>query len=141
MPDEPRVDLTLPARMENLDRFIEAVAGQTAGHGFEEHEGMKIALAVEEAIVNVIHYAYPDVQGEVAMSCTFSPDQGLIVEIKDQGRPFDVLSVPEPELDASVSQREIGGLGVFLFRKIASDVRYERIDDSNVLTLIFALKK
>ena len=65
-------------------------------------------------------------------------DTKLILEILDNGIPFDPLSLSEPDLTAHLSDRKVGGLGVFLIREMTDDVQYRRRGDANVLTLMFS---
>ena len=64
-------------------------------------------------------------------------DQGrFLIEIRDRGIPFDVDSHSDPDLDANITERKVGGLGIFLIRKMADQVQYQREGEENVLTLV-----
>ena len=94
-----------------------------------------LTLAIEEAVVNVIDYAYPEgVAGEVDIDAA-TTDKALIFTITDKGKPFDPTSRGEVDINAGVEERPIGGLGIHLVRQIMDDVRYERRGDKNVLIL------
>ena len=94
-----------------------------------------LTLAIEEAVVNVIDYAYPEgVAGEVDIDAA-TTDKALIFTITDKGKPFDPTSRGEVDINAGVEERPIGGLGIHLVRQIMDDVRYERRVDKNVLIL------
>ena len=98
----------------------------------------ELELILEEVLVNVISYAYGDGQGEILI--TARVDGGAVVlEFCDHGAPFNPLEQETPDLDASVDERPIGGLGVFLVTQLASRVDYERRDESNVLTVVKSL--
>jgi len=94
-------------------------------------------LAVEEAVVNVINYAYPEGEkGEVSINAS---DDGkkITFMISDQGRPFDPTKVEEPDTTLPAEEREIGGLGIHLVRNIMDEMHYERsADGRNILTLV-----
>lgn len=94
-----------------------------------------VNLAVEEAVANVINYAFPDsASGKITV--TASVDEGqLMFVIKDKGQPFDPTSVHEPDITQTAAERDIGGLGIFLMRHYMDDIHYERKLDENVLTL------
>lgn len=97
---------------------------------------MQIKLAMEEAVVNVINYAYPiGEKGEITIDFDGNTDSMKFI-IKDFGKPFNPLEVPEADISLGVDEREIGGLGIFLVRQIMDKVIYERKGDSNILTLI-----
>ena len=92
-------------------------------------------LALEEAVVNVINYAYPEgTVGEVIIDAA-TTDSALTFTITDNGKPFDPTARKEVDINASVEERPIGGLGIHLVRQIMDDVRYERRGGKNVLIL------
>ena len=92
-------------------------------------------LALEEAVVNVIDYAYPEgTSGEVIIDAAVT-DTALTFTITDNGKPFDPTARPEVDINAGVEDRPIGGLGIHLVRQIMDDVRYERRGEKNVLVL------
>ena len=129
--------LKLAAIIENLDRFISFVHTCSEECGFEGKRAMEIELAVEEALVNVFNYAYPDGDGQVEMQCTLKDGKKIVLEILDNGIPFDCLSRPDPDTTADIGDREIGGLGIYFIKKVADEVRYSRNGDMNVLTIVF----
>ena len=92
-------------------------------------------LALEEAVVNVINYAYPEgTVGEVIIDAA-TTDTALTFTITDSGKPFDPTAREEVDINASVEERPVGGLGIHLVRRIMDDVRYERRGEKNVLIL------
>jgi anti-sigma regulatory factor (Ser/Thr protein kinase) len=60
----------------------------------------------------------------------------LIIEIIDSGMPFDMTSLPNPDITSDISERKIGGVGVFLIKKMVDEVQYRRENDQNILSLI-----
>jgi len=129
--------LKLAAIIENLDQFIFFVHTCSEECGFKGERAMEIELAVEEALVNIFSYAYPEGEGQVEMRCTQGDGKKLVIEIRDKGIPFDGLSRPDPDTTADIGNREIGGLGIFFIKKVANEVRYSRNGDMNVLTIVF----
>ena len=127
--------LKLPARLENLQSFIKLAAFYAAELGFKQKRIREIELAVEEAIVNICNYAYQDGEGDVEMICR--DDRGLfIIDIEDYGKPFNMLTLPEPDVTASIMKRQVRGLGVLLIKKFMDNVYYCRDADKNRLSLI-----
>ena len=127
--------LKVSTKMENLGRLIESVSGCAKAQGFDQERISKIELATEEALVNIVRYAYPEGPGDVEMICQV--DRGrFIIEIIDSGIPFDVTAMPDPDVTAGIEERELGGLGIFLIRRMMDEVRYRREDNRNILTLI-----
>ena len=130
--------IRLPAKLENLGKFLNFISCLAEQNGFSPSMVKEIELAAEEALINIFNYAYPGNAGEVEISYSKDSDSRLILEISDNGIPFDPLSLSEPNLTANVSDRKVGGLGVIFIRKMTDDVRYRRDGDANVLTLIFS---
>ena len=125
------------AKIEHLERLIEFVAGHAEMAGFTVNRINEIELAAEEALVNIFKYAYPGTDGDVVLDCRSEDEVGLILEISDNGAPFNILDVPDPDVTADISDREIGGLGVFFIKKMVNEVRYRRKENNNILTLVF----
>lgn len=101
---------------------------------------MPICLALEEAVSNVMLYAYPETtSGQVLVEADKTNNQ-VVFTITDSGIPFDPTEQQEPDITLSAEERPIGGLGIFLVRKIMDSIRYERKDDKNILTLVKNLK-
>ncbi len=132
--------LALPARLENLEEWLKSVSGCAASQGFDRKRIREIEVAAEEALVNICNYAYPERNGEVEVACGLDGNR-FIIEIIDSGIPFDVTSLPDPDITADADKRKIGGLGVFLIKKIADEVRYRRENNRNILSLIIEKDK
>lgn len=96
---------------------------------------MNINLALEEAIANIIMYAYPsEEEREITLQVSTNKQQ-LIFLLTDCGVSFDPTQTEEAAIDLPIEERPIGGLGIFLIRKIMNEVSYERIGDENKLTM------
>ena len=105
--------------------------------GFPPKRVQEVELAVEEALVNIINYAYPDQEnGDVEVSCGLDDQGRFLIEIRDKGIPFDAESHSDPDLNANITERKVGGLGIFLIRKMVDEMRYQREGEENVLTLV-----
>ena len=103
--------------------------------GIETSLARKIRLAVEEAVVNVIDYAYPvGVEGNVEV-CMMTDGQCLKVVISDSGVPFDPTLIEDIDISLSAEERQVGGLGIHLLREIMDSVNYEHLNGYNTLTL------
>ncbi|MBR0045318.1 MAG: SpoIIE family protein phosphatase [Bacteroidaceae bacterium] len=115
-----------------LNTFVEEVC-QTVG--FDQTVTMQVKVAVEEAVVNVMKYAYPSGQsGDVTIEAA-SNDVRLKFTIIDSGKPFDPTVQAEVDTTLSAKQRNIGGLGIHIIRQNMDSINYERMDHLNVLTL------
>jgi len=130
-------NIQFAAKFEYLDEIREFVGTIARAGGFSDKDVYNIQLATDEAASNIIEHAYenqPD--GILDLSCGIRKDAITIILI-DHGESFDPSDVPPPDLKADLSDRKIGGLGLFLMRKLMDEVHYEsRPDKSNILTMI-----
>ena len=124
------------AKFENLDEIREFVGTIARDGGFGDKDVYNIQLATDEAASNIIEHAYEKIKdGVLELSCGVK--DGLItIVLIDHGESFDPSEIPLPDLKADLSDRKIGGLGIFLMRKLMDDVHYEvKSNNSNVLTM------
>lgn len=96
---------------------------------------MNINLAIEEAVSNVIMYAYPPEEEYFIRLHVTSTDKQIIFLLTDKGRSFDPTKVPDADINLDIDDRPIGGLGIYLVRCIMNEVSYQRLDDENRLTM------
>ena len=124
------------AKFEYLDEIREFVGAMARDGGLSDKDVYNIQLATDEAASNIIEHAYEKVSdGILELSCGVRDDEITIVLI-DRGESFDPSEIPLPDLKADLSDRKIGGLGIFLMRKLMDEVHYEaKADKSNVLTM------
>jgi len=128
-------EIKFPAKLENLEMLVQSVTTCAREHGLSDEKLSGIELAFEEAFVNISQYAYPEQEGEVEVKCK-TDDTHFIVEIIDSGVQFDITSLPDPDITQDISERPVGGLGVFFIKKIMDEVHYRREDNKNILTLV-----
>ena len=120
-----------------FSRFIKSVNEEL---GLETSLARQIRLAVEEAVVNVIDYAYPEgTEGDITIQ-VLSDGNVMHVKIIDNGVAFDPTEIQKADTTLSAEDRRIGGLGILLVREQMDSINYERIDGKNILTLIKKLK-
>lgn len=130
--------LVLRKDVNELPRLA-AFARATAEHdGVGQDQVFALELCLEEAVANIIlHGGTGDHAGtHIRVTITYDAP-ALIVLLEDDGSAFDPTQVPPPPTPASLAEAPIGGLGVHLMRKLTSEMRYERIDGKNCLTLVF----
>ena len=125
------------AKFEYLDEIRDFVGEVARTGGFSDKDIYNIQLATDEAASNIIEHAYENQpNGILELSCGMKDDTITIILI-DHGESFDPSAIPLPDLKADLSDRKIGGLGIFLMRKLMDEVHYEpKPDKSNVLTMI-----
>ena len=129
--------MKFPAKFDYLDEIREFVGEVARKGGFSAKDIYSIQLAADEAASNIIEHAYEGIpEGEMEIGCGLRGD-ALIITLHDHGLPFDPSTVKPPNLTADLSERQIGGLGVYLMRKLMDEVRYESgSGDGNLLTLV-----
>lgn len=115
-----------------LANFIETLGEELS---LSAETTMNINLALEEAVANVIMYAYPPKDGQEILLKVTSNENQLIFLLTDKGLSFDPTQVEDVDLTLSIEERPIGGLGIFLIRSIMNEVSYQRLDNENRLTM------
>ena len=119
-----------------LTAFVKAVAEKLK---LAPNVAKNVRLAVEEAVVNVIDYAYPaGTEGTITIEAKAN-GQRLKFIVSDTGAAFDPTEALTADTTLSVEERPIGGLGILLVRELMDTINYERIDGRNVLALTLAL--
>ncbi len=115
-----------------LAEYIETIAEEA---NIDPSMTMSINLALEEAVTNVILYAYPEgKKGEIIIDAHVS-DHELTFIIMDKGVAFDPTQKEDADITLGVEERPIGGLGIFLVKQLMDHVNYKRIEESNILTM------
>ena len=115
-----------------LAAFVDQVCEEA---GFSASTAMQMNLAIEEAVVNVMSYAYPpETLGDIKIKAMYNR-RFIKFIIIDSGRPFDPTEAVKADTTLSAEDRPIGGLGIFLVRELMDSINYERVDGDNILTL------
>ena len=130
-----RHSITLPNDIMTVPQLQSFVDEAAEDAGLDMSLATSLNLAIEEAVVNVMQYAYPpDTKGTVNIVATV--DNGdLSFVISDSGTPFDPTAKADANTSLTAEERPIGGLGIHLVRQIMDEVMYERKDNKNILTL------
>ena len=102
---------------------------------FDELTTVGVNLAIEEAVVNVMNYAFPKGYRSTILLEVTADDQEITFVLQDDGKPFDPTTAAEVDITLPAEERPIGGLGIHLMRHYMDDISYERIDNQNVLTM------
>jgi anti-sigma regulatory factor (Ser/Thr protein kinase) len=116
--------LTVTSELDKLTAIANFIKQTTRNMGMDEDGIYAMELAVDEACTNVIDYAYQGQRGHpVTIECR-DENGNCVVVIRDHGRPFDPSRIPSPDLRAPVSRRKVGGLGIYIMRKLMDDVHF-----------------
>jgi anti-sigma regulatory factor (Ser/Thr protein kinase) len=135
VPSSPSIAIELRRDRADLAVLSERVEQFGERHGLPAGLISTMNLVLEEAVTNVIDYAFDE--GDVPMirvRLTYT-GQSLTAAVEDNGRPFDPLQAPLPATDVPIEEREVGGLGITLIRKMMDRVEYSRTPSTNVLVL------
>ena len=113
--------------MESMERFLEESS-------IDRDARFWARLFLEEIVTNILKYAYSDCEvHDIALDVRLKPED-VVLQVADDGRAFNPLESPQPDLDVPCEERPVGGLGVHLIKKLASRLDYVRAGDKNVLT-------
>jgi serine/threonine-protein kinase RsbW len=122
-------DITeIPAVSIRLDSAMKAA-------GFSQEAILDTQLAVEEAITNVIVHGYKNSGCGITIICRVTLNRAEI-QLMDSAPAFNPLSLPEPDIEADVEERQIGGLGIYLLRQVMDEISYRYEDGKNILVLV-----
>jgi serine/threonine-protein kinase RsbW len=126
-----------PASLDKLYEMLQFVREQASLAAFDEKQVSKIELALEEALVNIISYGYPNRNGTIEIDCKEPNSTGLTIIVKDRGIPYNPLTNAKPfDPTTPLEERTIGGYGIYFILKIMDEVEYRRENNYNILTLI-----
>ena len=128
--------IVLCNRIEEISRMASFLEGIGEEFSLSVEDSFNIHLAMEEAVTNVIMYAYPKGEEHDFTLSVRHIDDRLIFKLIDSGEEFDPTVQPDADVSLSLDKRPIGGLGIFLIRKIMKTVKYRRVDGKNVLTMV-----
>jgi serine/threonine-protein kinase RsbW len=125
-----------PAKMEHLADFLVPLVQWLKDQGLPDKRIYEIELAAEEALVNIFHYAYPKAPGAVEVHCRVEQKERMVIEITDEGIPFNPLLRVDPDRTPVLQERKIGGLGIYFIKSLMDDVQYRREGEKNILSLV-----
>ncbi len=118
--------------LERVNRFIEEIGNEL---GLSMELRMNMNLVMEEMVSNVIFYAYPkDVEGEIELEAEYDGNE-LCFVLSDSGKEFDPTQKEDANPDINPTEREIGGMGIYIVKNIMDEVSYQRLEGKNLLTM------
>lgn len=129
-------ELTISARLENIETVTAFVDEQLEEMGCPMKAQMQIDIAIDELFSNIAHYAYTPDTGEatVRVEVTESP-LAVIITFIDHGVPYDPLAKEDPDTTLSAEERQIGGLGIYMVKKSMDEITYRYQDGQNILMI------
>ncbi len=124
-------ELCLEAKIENIGTVSDFVCTQIANCSMEIQN--EIMLAVDEIFSNIANYAYSPEIGYVTVRTTVDDD--ITIEFEDSGIAYNPLSSDDPDITLPAHERKIGGLGIFMVKKIMDSMEYRREENKNILAI------
>jgi serine/threonine-protein kinase RsbW len=136
-----RVSLRLRPEKQELRRLARAVDEFSSAHSLPPRVARALALVLEEAVTNVLFYAFDEVSSPAREIAVTVERRGEAVQatVRDNGRPFDPTAHERTDLPTSLDDLEPGGLGIRMIRRMTDRVAYRRDDGCNLLELELAI--
>lgn len=135
MAGEFRTELTIQGSIEQLERIRGFVSKAAEAFGFEEREGYKIVLAVDEACSNIIRHGLEKNSDEKLHIIIQTSDNRFTVTVNDNGKKYDIRTHPLPDMETYFAAKQSGGLGIKLIRSLVDEIEYEHSNGENKLVL------
>ena len=128
----------LPARKEELNELLALIEENLEAAGCPMKSQTTVLVSFEEIFVNVASYAFPDDENGEAEFIFDIDDEArkASLTLKDDGIPFDPFSQAAPDLSLSAEERRIGGLGIFMVKKMMDEVSYQYSGGLNITTIV-----
>jgi serine/threonine-protein kinase RsbW len=135
MAEEFRAELTIQSSIDQLEKIRGFVSQAAEAFGFEECEGYKIVMAVDEACSNIIRHGYGKNSNEKLHIVIQTTDNRFIVTVNDRGKSYDLRTHSLPDMEAYLAAKKSGGLGIKLIRSLVDEIQYEQSNGENKLVL------
>lgn len=129
------LSLEKTARRENLAELFAFVEQALASLNTPASNRDKLMMSLDEALTNVVFYAYPENRPGTVGIRIFRDGQTVTAEIVDHGKPFDPTMHPPPDITLPIEQRPVGGLGIHMMRELLTGLHYCRENGENRLVL------
>lgn len=123
------------ADMAELERLNEAIDNFGETNHWSPKSLFQVKLALEEVVTNTLSYGFNGQHGQRILLKLIQENQHVTIDLSDNGVAFDPLQQPPPDLNASLEDREVGGLGVYLVRQMMDSVTYRRHGEWNQLRM------
>ncbi|MBL0714026.1 MAG: ATP-binding protein [Desulfosarcina sp.] len=136
-----KITFKLKNRLTDLDVLCDHLASFCDTCGISKKQKFEINLALDELFTNIINHGFDENDKEHNICVTCANNEKIVeITIRDDGVPFNPLQAPQPDFKCTVSDREIGGLGIHLIKAYIDRIDYRRDADQNVLKLTKILK-
>lgn len=129
-------ELTVDAKLESLSEIKSFVTAALKETDCPEGTRKQILIVVDEIFANITQYAYDGEEGTAVIRIEENSEpRAVVLTFLDGGIPFDPLTMKTPDTSLKAREREIGGLGIFMVRKLTDEISYEYADGKNILRI------
>lgn len=129
-------EITCDAVVDNIEKVTAFVDALLEEFGCPMKKHRQIDVAIDELFANIANYAYASGTGWVTIRVELEENpRAVALTFIDAGKPYNPLSEPEPDVTLAVEDRAIGGLGIFLVKRLMDEVSYSYQDGKNVLLI------
>jgi serine/threonine-protein kinase RsbW len=135
-----QMSITLKNELSEIERVSQLLAEFGECWHLPTKPLLDLNLALEEAVANVISHAYEDRQEHQIIITVTLEDMDITVGVEDDGRPFNPLEFPEPDLTRPLEEKSLGGLGIHLIRNLTDRLDYKREEAKNLLVMKKTMK-
>jgi sigma-B regulation protein RsbU (phosphoserine phosphatase) len=134
MPEIFEKEIVLKASIDELEKLLDWMANIFEDYSCPSRICNQIAVITEEIFVNIANYAYDGREGDTLIRAGRSGSV-LVMQFVDSGKYFNPLEKVEPDINAAIEDRTVGGLGIYITKKLMDSIHYDRIDGKNQLTI------
>ncbi|MBE7057930.1 MAG: ATP-binding protein [Ruminococcaceae bacterium] len=129
-------EITVCATVENIKTVTDFVNEQLEAFDCPIKVQMQIDIAIDELFGNIAHYAYNLSDGNVTVKVEFTENPlAVLITFIDEGIPYDPTKQTEPDITLSADERQIGGLGIYMVKKLMDEIMYEYKNGQNILSV------
>ncbi len=128
----------IPAKLEQMEAILDmfdTILEQNSASGKTLYQ---VRVSVEEIFTNIVSYAYEDSDGEIEIAYELTKhgdEKELCISLRDWGKPYNPLEYPDPDFDIPFDERRIGGLGIYMVKKLMDRVEYRNENGCNIITI------
>jgi len=126
--------------LSEINRLANIVLKFGKHNNLDEEIVGDLRLVLDEIVTNIISYGYENNTDQQICICICYKDDEISVEVKDEGKPFNPIEAPGPDIEKPFEERETGGLGIYIVRKLMDELEYRSIEGKNILIMKKHLK-
>jgi len=128
-------DFKLTNKLAELETLMSGVTAWCQQRSLSEETVYEVNLVVDEVVSNIIRHGFKDGQEHTIRFGISLDKDDVVISVEDEGLHFNPLIIPPPDISRPIQERQPGGLGIFLVKKLTDDIRYRREGDTNFLVM------